>query len=102
MAAPAVTPTTPDSSMAWSIGSSARNSAQLVGSTVVSLHLKRNVGQLLLSPCFVCEEEMSSEYESADLIIKLYDLRRKEKLRIAREWCRKEFQPASAERCCKR
>ncbi len=40
---------------------------------------------------------MSSEYESADLIIKLYELRREEKLRTAREWYRKDFQPASAE-----
>ena len=39
---------------------------------------------------------MSSEYESADLIIKLYELRREEKLRTAREWYRKDFQPASA------
>ena len=40
---------------------------------------------------------MSSEYESADLIIKLYDLRREEKLRTAREWYRKDFHPASAQ-----
>jgi len=40
---------------------------------------------------------MSSEYESADLIIKLYELRREEKLRTAREWYRKDFQPASAQ-----
>ena len=40
---------------------------------------------------------MSSEYESADLIIKLYELRREEKLRTAREWYRKDFHPASAQ-----
>ena len=40
---------------------------------------------------------MGSEYESADLIIKLYELRREEKLRTAREWYTKEFQPASAQ-----
>ena len=40
---------------------------------------------------------MSSTYESADLIIKLYDLRREEKLRTAREWYRKDFQPDSAQ-----
>jgi len=40
---------------------------------------------------------MSSEYESADLIIKLYELRREEKLRTAREWYTKDFQPASAQ-----
>jgi hypothetical protein len=40
---------------------------------------------------------MSSKYESADLIIKLYDLRREEKLRSARQWYRRDFHPASAE-----
>ena len=40
---------------------------------------------------------MSSTYESADLIIKLYELRREEKLRSAREWYRKDFQPESAQ-----
>ena len=40
---------------------------------------------------------MGSEYESADLIIKLYELRREEKLRTAREWYTKEFHPASAQ-----
>ena len=40
---------------------------------------------------------MSSAYESVDLIIKLYELRREEKLRAAREWYRTEFHPASAE-----
>ncbi|HUS12684.1 MAG TPA: hypothetical protein VMZ30_19600 [Pyrinomonadaceae bacterium] len=40
---------------------------------------------------------MSSEYESADLILKLYELRREEKLRTAREWYTRDFQPASAQ-----
>jgi hypothetical protein len=40
---------------------------------------------------------MSSEYESADLIIKLYELRREEKLRTAREWYARDFHPASAQ-----
>ena len=40
---------------------------------------------------------MASEYESADLIIKLYELRREEKLRTAREWYTKDFHPTSAE-----
>ena len=29
---------------------------------------------------------MSDKYQSADLILKLYDLRREEKMRVAREW----------------
>ncbi len=40
---------------------------------------------------------MSSAYESADLILKLYDLRREEVMRKAREWYTKEFHPQSAE-----
>jgi hypothetical protein len=40
---------------------------------------------------------MTSEYESADLIIKLYELRREEKLRTAREWYTKDFHPTSAQ-----
>ena len=40
---------------------------------------------------------MSSSYESADLILKLYDLRREEVMRKAREWYRKDFHPESAE-----
>jgi len=40
---------------------------------------------------------MGSEYESADLIIKLYGLRREEKLRTAREWFTKDFHPTSAQ-----
>ena len=43
------------------------------------------------------EADMSSEYESADLIIKLYELRREEKLRTAREWYRKDFHPAGVQ-----
>lgn len=40
---------------------------------------------------------MSSAYESADLILKLYDLRREEVMRLAREWYIKEFHPTSAQ-----
>lgn len=40
---------------------------------------------------------MSSAYESADLILKLYDLRREELMRKAREWYSREFHPQSAE-----
>ena len=40
---------------------------------------------------------MSSTYESADLILKLYDLRREEVMRKARAWYIKEFHPASAQ-----
>ena len=40
---------------------------------------------------------MSSAYESADLILKLYDLRREEVLRKAREWYLREFHPQNAE-----
>jgi hypothetical protein len=40
---------------------------------------------------------MSSSYESADLILKLYDLRREEVMRKAREWYTSEFHPQSAE-----
>jgi hypothetical protein len=40
---------------------------------------------------------MSSAYESADLIIKLYDLRREEVMRKAREWYTKQFHPQSAQ-----
>ena len=40
---------------------------------------------------------MSSEYESADLIIKLYELRREKTLRAAREWYRSDFHPSSVE-----
>ena len=40
---------------------------------------------------------MSSAYESADLILKLYDLRREELMRKAREWYTREFHPQSAD-----
>ncbi len=40
---------------------------------------------------------MSSLYESAALIIQLYDLRREETLRKAREWYRTQFHPTSAQ-----
>ena len=40
---------------------------------------------------------MSSTYESADLIIKLYELRREEVMRKARQWYTKQFHPASAQ-----
>ena len=40
---------------------------------------------------------MSSPYESADLIMKLYELRREEVMRKAREWYMKEFHPQNAE-----
>ena len=39
---------------------------------------------------------MSSAYESADLILKLYDLRREKVMRKAREWYMRQFHPASA------
>ena len=39
---------------------------------------------------------MSSSYESANLLIKLYDLRREEKMREARNWFFREFNPTSA------
>ena len=40
---------------------------------------------------------MSSSYESADLIIKLYELRREDVMRKARAWYMKEFHPRSAQ-----
>jgi hypothetical protein len=40
---------------------------------------------------------MSSAYESAELIMKLYDLRREDVMRKAREWYTKQFHPASAQ-----
>ena len=40
---------------------------------------------------------MTTKYESADLILKLYDLRREEKLRQAREWFLTAFHPESAQ-----
>lgn len=40
---------------------------------------------------------MSSPYESADLLMKLYDLRREATMREARTWFFREFNPASAD-----
>ena len=40
---------------------------------------------------------MSTEYESADLIMKLFELRREDVMRKAREWYTKHFHPASAQ-----
>ncbi|PYO97815.1 MAG: hypothetical protein DMD60_05835 [Gemmatimonadetes bacterium] len=40
---------------------------------------------------------MTTKYESADLLLKLYDLRREPVLRKARAWFREQFKPASAE-----
>ena len=40
---------------------------------------------------------MTTKYESADLLLKLYDLRREPVLRKARAWFREQFKPTSAE-----
>jgi hypothetical protein len=40
---------------------------------------------------------MTTKYESADLLLKLYDLRREPVLRKARAWFREEFRPGTAE-----
>lgn len=40
---------------------------------------------------------MSSAYESGDLLLKLYDLRREAKMREAREWFIRKFHPSSVE-----
>ena len=40
---------------------------------------------------------MSSPYESADLLMKLYDLRREATMREARGWYFREFHPTSAD-----
>ena len=40
---------------------------------------------------------MSQAYESADLILKLYDLRRETVMRQARQWYTREFHPSGAE-----
>jgi len=40
---------------------------------------------------------VSTKYESADLLLKLYDLRREPLLRKARAWFRDEFRPRTAE-----
>ncbi|HZI21577.1 MAG TPA: hypothetical protein VFD76_03650 [Gemmatimonadales bacterium] len=39
---------------------------------------------------------MTTKYESADLLLKLYDLRREAVMRKARAWFRADFSPASA------
>lgn len=39
---------------------------------------------------------MTTPYESADLLLKLYDLRREPVMRKARAWFREEFHPESA------
>lgn len=39
---------------------------------------------------------MTTKYESADLLLKLYDLRREAVLRKARAWFREQFAPTSA------
>jgi hypothetical protein len=40
---------------------------------------------------------VTSKYESADLLLKLYDLRREAVMRKARAWFREQFAPASAD-----
>ena len=40
---------------------------------------------------------MTTKYESADLLLKLYDLRRETVIRKARAWFREQFAPASAD-----
>jgi len=40
---------------------------------------------------------VTAKYESADLLLKLYDLRREPVLRKARAWFREQFEPSSAE-----
>ena len=45
----------------------------------------------------VGENAMTSAYESVDLILKLYDLRREVVMREARDWYMKEFHPASTQ-----
>jgi hypothetical protein len=43
------------------------------------------------------EPPVTTKYESADLLLKLYDLRREPVMRKARAWFREQFSPASAE-----
>src|SRR5437899_1584583 len=43
------------------------------------------------------EPPVTTKYESADLLLKLYDLRREPLLRKARAWFRDEFRPRTAE-----
>jgi hypothetical protein len=40
---------------------------------------------------------VTSKYESADLLLKLYDLRREPVMREARAWFRNDFRPETAE-----
>ena len=40
---------------------------------------------------------MSAQYESADLLLKLYDLRREARMREARDWYFREFNPTTAD-----
>ena len=40
---------------------------------------------------------MATPYESADLILRLYDLRREAKMREARDWYTLQFHPSSAQ-----
>ena len=40
---------------------------------------------------------MTSKYESADLLLKLYDLRRESVMRKARAWFRNDFRPETAQ-----
>jgi len=40
---------------------------------------------------------VTTKYESADLLLKLYDLRREPVMRKARAWFREQFKPTSAE-----
>jgi hypothetical protein len=40
---------------------------------------------------------VTTKYESADLLLKLYDLRREAVMRKARAWFREQFAPASAD-----
>jgi len=42
-------------------------------------------------------DETNATYEDAQLILKLYELRREEKLREARDWFFREFSPANLE-----
>ncbi len=43
------------------------------------------------------EPPVNTKYESADLLLKLYDMRREPLLRKARAWFREEFRPRTAE-----
>src|SRR3989442_14731783 len=43
------------------------------------------------------EPPMTVKYESADLLLKLYDLRREPVMRKARAWFREEFRPQTAQ-----